>query len=184
MPFKIKLLKAARNRLQRSIQTKLAIVLLLVGFTSLSSLGIISVWLGKQEVQNEVGKRNREVATLVSGQVESYVKSLASDLEFAARSLFEVANNFNQSNVDPGIVMRLLTQTSSQPYRKLAWIDKNGARRAFTSNPLSRQSEPTSPSLLDQFPLDMSHQEAFLTTQSGKTYYSKVTFVKGNSDPL
>lgn len=184
MPFKIKLLKAARNRLQRSIQTKLAIVLLLVGFTSLSSLGIISVWLGKQEVQNEVGKRNREVATLVSGQVESYVKSLASDLEFAARSLFEVANNFNQSNVDPGIVMRLLTQTSSQPYRKLAWIDKNGARRAFTSNPLSRQSEPNSPSLLDQFPLDMSHQEAFLTTQSGKTYYSKVTFVKGNSDPL
>ena len=184
MPFKIKLLKAARNRLQRSIQTKLAIVLLLVGFTSLSSLGIISVWLGKQEVQNEVGKRNREVAMLVSGQVESYVKSLASDLEFAARSLFEVANNYNQSNVDPGIVMRLLTQTSSQPYRKLAWIDKNGARRAFTSNPLNRQPEPASPSLLDQFPLDMSNQEAFLTTQSGKTYYSKVTFMQGSSDPL
>ncbi len=181
MLFKFNPLKAARNRLQRSIQTKLAIVLVLVGFISLSSLGFLSVWLGKQEVQSEVNKRNQQVATLVSGQVESYVNSLASDLDFASRSFFEVAN---RDNIDPLVIIRLLTQATNQPYQNVAWIDKNGVRRSFTTGPMVPPGGPLPPSMLDRTPLNMSNDPAYLTTKEGKVYFSKITFVPGSPDPL
>src|SRR6476661_1883063 len=83
--------KAIKARLQRSIQTKLAIVLLLVGFIALSALGILTVVLSRQEVQNEVSKRNLEVAGLISGQFETQLKGIVSDLDLAAHSYNELS---------------------------------------------------------------------------------------------
>ncbi len=186
MPFKFKLIKATRNRLQRSIQTKLAIVLLMVGFVTLSVLGSLSVWLGKQEVQNEVSKRNREVATLISGQVESYVTNLASDLEFAARSFYTVTTNSNRDN-PPMIVMRLITQATNQPYQNVAWIDINGVRRSFPIELIPHADgspPPQTPSVLNQMPLNMAEDKAFLTTKQGQTYFSPIFFAANSKVPL
>ncbi|HEX2911463.1 MAG TPA: ATP-binding protein [Chloroflexia bacterium] len=184
MPFMFNPIKTIRRRLQRSIQTKLAIVLLLVGFISLSCLGLLSVWLGKTEVQNEVGKRNREVAVLVSGQVSSYLQSILSDLNFAARSFMAVNPGVDN---EPLIVFRLLKKASDQTYQSLAWIDRNGVRRSFYKGPLANmenQDSNSGSSLLDQRPLDMSNDPAFLTTKTGKPYYSPVTFTPDGLDPV
>jgi signal transduction histidine kinase len=180
MPLKI--IKAARRRLQRSIQTKLAIVLVLVGFISLSLLGFISVWLGKQEVENEVGKRNREVATLISSQVESYIKNVTSNLEFAGRSLYEATNNTNQQNYDPGFLISLLIQTSSQPYQNLAWVDKNGIQRAVIGS--GTRVPPGESSLLDKLPVDMTNDPIYQANKAGKTYFSTISFIPGSNDPI
>ena len=163
-----------KHQLQRSIQSKLAFILLLVGFISLSSLGYLSVWLGRQEVESEVGKRNREVASLVSGQVQTYLAGIVSDLKFAS-SYFSAPDTGPEPNSI--YVFRLLKKNSDQTYQTLAYIDRNGVRRAFFAGSLNDMDQaPTTDSNLDQSSVDMSKDPAYLTTKAGKIYYSPITF--------
>ena len=165
-------LKSLKRSLQRSIQAKLAFVLLLVGFISLSLLGAVSVWLSRQEVQTEVGKRNREVAVLVAGQVDAYLGSIVSDLKFAS-------NYFSTSVTDRDptslIVFRLLKKNADLTYQTLAYIDRNGVRRAFYAGSLDQMQKPGS-SVLDQSSVNMANDPAYLTTKAGKVYYSHIYF--------
>ncbi len=175
--------RAIRKRLQRSIQTKLAFVLLLVGFLSLSTLGLLAVWLSYHEVRNEVSKRNQEVAVLVSSQVDSYLDNIVADLNFAARTLLVVGE---RPDVDPAPIFRLVKNASDQTYQSMAWIDKNGIRRAFYRGSLLAMEGPgpaKDMSGYDQTSLNMANDPAFLATQAGKTYYSKIYF-SPTKDPL
>ncbi len=175
--------KSIKRRLQRSIQTKLAVVLLLVGLISLSSLGYLSVWLGRQEVETEVGKRNREVAMLISGQVDAYLGSIVSDLKFSG-SYFSTPPAANEPS--SYYVFRLLKKNAEQTYLSMAYIDRNGVRRAFFAGTLDEINKPptgSQDSMLDKSLKNMSNDPAYLTTKNGNLYFSKITFPDGPNSP-
>ena len=172
--------KAVKARLQRSIQTKLAIVLLLVGFIALSALGILTVVLSRQEVQNEVSKRNLEVAGLISGQFESQLKNIVSDLNLAAHSFNELNPTAQTSLL---FVFRLLKRANPEMYQSLAWIDKDGTRRAFFNGSLERLETQSTLSPIDATPFNMANDPAFLRTHSGENYFSKIIFNAPGREP-
>lgn len=175
--------KAIRSRLQRSIQTKLAIVLLLVGFIALSALGILTVVLSRQEVQNEVSKRNLEVAGLISGQFETQLKNIVSDLNLAAHSFNEVNPAVQNS---PLFAFRLLKRVNPETYQTLAWIDKNGIRQASFNGSMADLEQldgQAAAASIDTTPLNMSNDPAFLATRSGENYFSKIVFNPANREP-
>jgi signal transduction histidine kinase len=175
--------KSIKSRLQRSIQTKLAIVLLLVGFIALSALGILTVVLSRQEVQNEVSKRNLEVAGLISGQFENQLKNIVSDLNLAAHSFNEV-NPVAQSG--PLFVFLLLKRVNPETYQTLSWIDQAGIRRANFNGSLESLEQlngKASASAIDTTPFNMANDPAFLATRSGENYFSKIVFSQPNREP-
>lgn len=180
-PFKI-----AFNRLQRSIQVKFAFVLLLVAFICLSCLGTSAIWLSRHEIQTEVNKRNVEVASLVSEQVEAYLQILVSDLNFASRSFYFYEANASAAAPSPDLAFRLLKKASDPTYKALAWIDSNGVRRyfqkSFADSPRGTSTKALS-SIIEDMPVNMVNDPAFLTTKQGKTYYSKIFFLPGSTDP-
>ena len=165
--------KAVKARLQRSIQTKLAIVLLLVGFIALSALGILTIVLSRQEVQNEVSKRNLEVAGLVAGQFDSQLKGIVSDLDIAAQAFNEV-NPENQPSLL--LAFRLFIRANPDMYQSLAWIDRDGIRRAYFNGTFEQLENQANPAPINAAPQNMAAYPAFVATSSRETYFSKIIF--------
>jgi signal transduction histidine kinase len=165
--------KALKARLQRSIQTKLAIILLLVGFIALSALGSVTIVLSRQEVQNEVNKRNLEVAGLVAGQFESQLKGIVSDLNIAAQAFNEV-NPANQPSLL--LAFRLFINANPDMYRSLAWVDRDGVRRAYFNGPIEQLENQSGQSPINATPQDIATDPAFVKTRNRETYFSNITF--------
>lgn len=168
-----RLYKAIKSRLQRSIQTKLAIVLLLVGFIALSALGILTIVLSRQEVQNEVSKRNLEVAGLVGEQFESQLNGIVSDLGMAAQALGEQSAD---SQARLLLAFRLFIGANPDKYRSLAWIDRDGVRRAYFNGTLAQLENANNPAPVDTAPLNLANDPAYTTTRSRQNYFSKINF--------
>ncbi len=165
--------KAIKARLQRSIQTKMAIVLLLVGFIALSVLGILTVFLSRQEVQNEVSKRNLEVAGLVGGQFESQLKGIVSDLDIATLAFNEV-NPDNQPSLL--LAFRLFVRANPDMYQSLAWIDRDGMRQAYFNGSIEQLENTTNPAPINAAAQNMATDPAFVTTRNRENYFSKIIF--------
>jgi signal transduction histidine kinase len=180
MVLKFNPYKLVKTRLQRSIQTKLAIVLLLVGFIALSSLGILTIILSRQEVQNEVSKRNLEVAGLISGQFETQLKNIVLDLDLASHSFTEINPAAQPSLL---FVFRLFKRGNPETYETLAWIDKDGIRRAYFTGRLDQLESPASKTAINITPLNMANDPAFITTRSGENYFSRIFFKQPAREP-
>ncbi len=161
--------KMMPRRLQRSIQTKLFVMLFLLGAVSLSALVGSSIWLGKSEIQSEVSKRNQEIASLVSSQVEAHLSNIIFNLTLEADTLTEIERNPGAGNLN----MRFFQLAANNDYHSLTRLDKSGMRRPllegnFTSINQHPEITPVQPSN------DFSNHPAYLTTKAGQTFFSPI----------
>jgi signal transduction histidine kinase len=182
--LRVKPIRLAWSKLQRSIQTKLAFVLLLVGLFCLTCLGVLLIWFGKEEVKAEVNKRNIAVATLTGEQVEAYIQTLVSDLNFASRSFYFDDNTGPETG--PALAFRLLTKASDPTYQSIGWVDSNGVRRFFQKNFVAGVNRPDQmpASSFENTPVNMANDPAYLNTKNGNVYYSPIKFSPLNNQPM
>lgn len=168
--------KVIHRRLQRSIQTRLFVMLFLLGVISLFTLVATSIWLGKNEIQAEVSKRNQEIALLVSSQVEANYNNIISNLQLEAHTLNEIERNPRAT----GMAVRFFQYATSNGFQQITWIDKNGKRRPLPNGEFNPPPPPSLPPDAPQFlPVqasdDFSSHPAYLATKTGKVYFAPMT---------
>jgi signal transduction histidine kinase len=169
------LLKSAHRRLQKSIQIRLFVVLFLLGAISLSALVGTSIWLGNHEIQAEVSKRNLEIASLVSSQVDAHFDNILGSLQVEIDNL-----SGGWRNSIP--IMRFVQQAQNNGYEAIAMIDRDGLR--FLSWTKSNVNNWNPQLGVSSTPADYSQDPAYLATRQGQIYFSKVTLTPPANEPI
>lgn len=164
---------AAPRGLQKSIQSKLFVVLFLLGLVSLSVLGSSAVWLARSEVEKEVLQRNQQVAALVSDRVQSYIKTVFDSLHIEARNITMSAQWEYASLV-------FLKQNSPELYQTISIIDSTGIRFLRIAN---KSNDPKSLTDVQKISEPASDDPAFEAVKNGKQYFSNVKFRAGTNAP-
>lgn len=164
-----------QKSMRKSIQNKLFALLFLLGFVSLGVLSGIAVWLARAEVEKEVLRRNQQVATLVSSQIQSDLTAIFNSLEVETRNL--QANNATFEYVS----LLILKQALPEVYEKISVITPNGYQvlelEGSADNLKIRNPILNPPRLIANNP-------AFIAAKEGKRYVSDVTFRTNNPTPF
>ncbi len=176
MSFNI--LKVAQRRLQRSIQTRLFVMLFLLGVISLSALVITSVKLGRSEIQSEVSRRNQEIATLIAGQVDDNLNYTINNLNAQVQSLSE-----GWKNSIP--ILRFTQQAYTNGYQSVTLVDKDGvALFSFKARP-EDMGKNIQPSIgeIGRTATDFSQNPAYLGARENQTYISPIRLAAPTNSP-
>jgi Cache domain len=156
-----------QKNMRKSIQNKLFAGLFLLGFVSLSILGGIAIWLARSEVEKEVLRRNQQVATLVSSQIQSDLNTVFNNLEVETRNYQATNVAFEYDS------LHILKQASPEVYEKIGVINANGNAILEISGK-GESTNPSNPVLVP--PRPMADDPAFLAAKEGRRYVSTVKF--------
>ena len=172
--------KLAQRRLQKSIQTRLFVMLFLLGIVSLSTLVFTSISLGKAEIEAEVSQRNQEIATLVAGQVDNHLDNITSSLKLEVQAL---AGGWRNSIP----ILRFVQQAYNNGYEAIVMIDKDGISFAsYRAKPgETTRGLPAPLTTVNQTPTDLSNDSTYLATRTNDDlYFSPISLMPGSNDPI